>query len=76
MLAGRGEKGSQRWIRHWINERSVALNGHLQAWESLANFIATPPEWLSPLAPRYDEFRDDLWERVGLPGQPPHKAGW
>jgi hypothetical protein len=75
-MPGRGEKGSQRWIRWWINKRHEELNARLLAWESLADFLGGPPEWLSPLAPRYIEFRDNLWTKLELPGDPPHKRDW
>lgn len=59
------ERGSQRWIRHFVNERTAELDTAIAV--AAAGRIATPIRWTSPLASdHFKEYRDAAaLERAG-----------
>lgn len=58
-------RGSQKWIQVAVNEHPEVLRHALQAAGALAPRVKV--EWLSPLADRFAEYRDDAFlQRLGV----------
>jgi hypothetical protein len=67
-LTGRANKGSQKQIQAYVNEKETALNSAVA--QSLARYKvgAEDIQWVSPLAKeKYSEYRDsEFLDRIGL----------
>lgn len=63
---GPGERGSLRWIQHFVNERAGELDEAIRS--ASGGGIETPIEWRSPLEDDdFAEYRDDAFlDRVGV----------
>src|SRR4051812_26974996 len=71
-------KGSRLRIAEWVGARPEWLITAAGLWPSLEVFRAGEPmQWLSPLAADgWVEFRDETWQKAGLPWPSPQRAGW
>jgi hypothetical protein len=55
----KGNKGSLKWIQHFVNECPEQLNNHIK--KEIDFKKGQPIEWLSPKAEDYAEYRDQAF---------------